>query len=67
MKLKVSKLALVWDELKKLSAEDDLNLGELTWCDLLFATQTHIEIDEDIEVNCCDDCARFATDSCFLV
>lgn len=66
MKLKASKLALAWDELKKLSQDDGLVLGNLTWCDLLFAFGMHIEIDEDTEVNCADDCARFATDDCFL-
>lgn len=66
MKIKLSKLALVWDELQKLSKEDDLDLGELCWCDLLFAISMHIEVDENTEVNCADDCARFATDDCFL-
>lgn len=66
MKLKLSRLASVWDELKKLSKEDNLALGDLTWCDLLFAASMHIEVDEDADVNCADDCARFATDDCFL-
>lgn len=66
MKLKASKLALVWDELKKLSREDNLDLGEMTWCDLLFALSMHIDVDEDTDVNCQDDCPRFETDDCFL-
>lgn len=66
MKLKVSKLALVWDELKKLSNEDNLDLGGLTWCDIYYAISMYIEVEEDTDVNCADDCARFATDDCFL-
>ena len=66
MRLKVSRLALVWDELKRLRDDDDLDLGGLTWCDLLFAVSMHYDVNEDTEVNCADDCARFATDDCFL-
>jgi len=66
MKLAASKLALVWDELRKLSRDDNLDLGELTWCDVLFAASQHIEIEDDVFVNCQDGCYRFATDDCFL-
>ena len=66
MKLKASKLALVWDELKNLSREDDLDLGGLTWCDVRFVFGMHIEIEEDVFINCQDGCQRFSTENCFL-
>lgn len=66
MPIKLSKLALVWDELRKLSREDDLDLGGLCWCDFYYAIGMYIETEEDIDVNCFDDCSRFETDDCFL-
>ena len=66
VKINLSKLALAWDELQKLSKGDDLDLGDLCWCDLYYAIGMYIEIEEDVDVNCYDDCARFETDDCFL-
>lgn len=66
MTMPVSKLALVWDELRKLSKEDDLDSGDLRWCDFLFAHEAHIKLDYDAQVNCADDCPGFEGDNCFL-
>ena len=67
MKLKISKLALIWDELQMLAKDDALDIGGLVWCDFLFVAGAHIEVVEDVLVNCQDGCDKFSTDNCFLV
>ena len=66
MKIPISKLARVWDEIKSLSRDDDLDAGDLCWCDFLFVMATNFEIQKDTDVNCADDCPKFDTDNCFL-
>ena len=66
MKIPISHIAKAWDELQALQREDDLSIGDMCWCDFLFVFATTFEIDEDIDVNCADDCVKFETDDCFL-
>lgn len=66
MKVPVSTLARVWDELRKLSKEDDLDSGDLRWCDFLYANQAHFKLEYDAHVNCADDCPGYESDNCFL-
>ena len=68
MKLPISKLSRCWDELQKMSREDDLvlDLGSLRWCDFYYAVGSEFEIEEDTYVNCADDCDGWENEDCFM-